>query len=117
MYFGALADKSAQEALQQAQAKPAAWQIYLINTNSEKRSPAQNKLFRSLVRRLAQQNGDSVAYWHDYLVKRFLGYDEVMTEDGYIHQVLPSTSELSVAEFSSFLSACLVFAAEHHITL
>lgn len=117
MYFGGLSQQSAQDALQLAQRAPEAWQIFLIKAGSEKRSPAQNKLFRSLLRRLAQQNGNSVEYWHDYLVERFLGYDEVVTEDGYIHRVLPSTAELTVNEFSGFLSACLVFAAEHHITL
>lgn len=117
MYFGALADKAAQDALQQAQKNPAAWQVYLVRTGAEKRTPAQNKFFRSLLRKFAQQNGNSVQYWHDYLIERFLGFDEVPTEDGYIRKVLPSTAELSVGEFSDFLSACLVLASEHHIHL
>ncbi|GBG14373.1 transcription termination/antitermination protein NusG [Novimethylophilus kurashikiensis] len=117
MYFGNLADKSAQAALVHAQHQPEAWQVYLVKTGAEKRTPAQNKFFRSLLRRFAQQNGNSVQFWHDYLVERYLGLDEVVTEDGYVRKVLPSTAELSVNEFSDFLSACLVLAAEHHITV
>lgn len=115
--FGILADPVVQTVLAKAQAQPEAWEVYLVQQGAARRSPAQNKFFRTLLRRFAQQNGHSVQYWHDYLVERFLGFDEVVDEDGYTRKVLPSTGNLSVGEFSSFLSACLALAAEHHIGL
>lgn len=117
LMFGTLADPLVQSILAKAQATPDAWEVYLVQQGAARRTPAQNKFFRSLLRRFAQQNGHSVQYWHDYLVERFLGFDEVSTEDGYLRKVLPSTGGLSVGEFSSFLSACLALAAEYHIDL
>lgn len=115
--FGPLTDPAVQAVLSKAQAEADAWEVYLVRQGAARRTPAQNKFFRSLLRRFAQQNGHSVRYWHDYLVERFLGFDEVTDEDGYLRRVLPSTGDLSVGEFSSFLSACLALAAEHHIDL
>lgn len=91
--------------------------VYLVEEDLRQRTPAQNRLFRKLLRAFAQQLGGSVAMWHDRMVERFLGYDEVLTEDGYTRQVLCSTSELSVTEFTQFLNACLAVAAEHNIQL
>lgn len=91
--------------------------VYLVEEDLRQRTPAQNRLFRKLLRAFAQQLGGSVAMWHDRMVERFLGYDEVLTEDGYTRQVLCSTSELSVTEFTQFLNACLALAAEHNIHL
>jgi len=114
--YGGLSDPSILAQIEKARQQPEKWAIYLVQGNSNERSPAQNRLFRSVLRKFAQQQGRSVQYWHDFLVERFLGYDDVVTEDGYVRKVLPSTSELSVAEMSEFLNACLTFAAEHQIT-
>lgn len=114
--YGSLSNLDVQVQLERARLQPEKWAIYLVQGNSNERSPAQNRLYRSVLRKLAQQQGRSVQYWNDFLVERFLGYDEVVTEDGYTRKVLPSTSELSVFEFTEFLSACLAFAAEHQIT-
>ncbi len=113
--YGSLADMKVREQLAQAQAQPEKWSIYLVQGNSNTRSPAQNRLFRSLLRKLAQQQGRSVQYWHDFLVERFLGFEDVVTEDGYNRKVLSSTTELTVAEFSEFLNACLTFASENQV--
>lgn len=110
--FGSLAEASVQADLARAQTSPEHWTVYLVRANGLKRTPAQNRLFHTLLRKLAQQQGRSVKYWYDYLVERFLGYIEVDTEDGDTRQVLTPTSELSVEEFSGFLNACLVFASE-----
>ena len=113
--YGSLADIKVREQLEQAKAQPEKWSVYLVQGNSNLRSPAQNRLFRSLLRKLAQQQGWSVQYWHDFLVERFLGFEEVVTEDGYQRKVLCSTSDLTVAEFSEFLNACLTFASENQV--
>lgn len=110
--FGSLADPSVQASLERAQGSPDGWTVYLVRANGAKRTPAQNRLFRMLLAKLAQQQGRSVRYWYDYLVERFLGFVDVETEDGDVRQVLQPTSALSVEEFSGFLNACLVFAAE-----
>lgn len=115
--YGSLGDAETRIALANALQKPEDWAIYLVKTNSAKRTLAQNKLFQALKRELAQQLGGSVSYWHDYLVERFLGFDEVETEDGYIRRVRCATSELTRAEFSRFLTACLVFAADKNVDL
>ena len=114
--YGSLGNMDVQVQLERARLQPEKWAIYLVQGNSNERSPAQNRLYRTVLRKLAQQQGRSVAYWNEFLVERFLGFDEVVTEDGYIREVLPSTSELTVAEFTEFLNACLAFAAEHQIT-
>lgn len=110
--YGSLSDAGVQAELSKAQATPDGWTVYLVRANGKKRTPAQNRLFRSVLTRLAQQQGPSVKYWYDYLVERFLGYEEVETEDGDIRHVLTSTSDLSVEDFSNFLNACLAFAAD-----
>lgn len=114
--YGSMANIDVQVQIERARLQPEKWAIYLVQGNSNERSPAQNRLYRTVLRKLAQQQGRSVQYWGDLLVERFLGFDEVKTEDGYIRKVLPSTSELSVAEFTEFLNACLSFAAEHQVT-
>lgn len=117
LLYGALSEPGIQSELTRAQAEPGEWTVYLVKARGAKRTAAQNVLFRRIVRRIAQQQGRSVQYWQDYLVSRFLGYDEVVTEDGFTRKVLCSTSELSVPEFSHFLNACLAFAADHQIDL
>lgn len=113
--YGSLEDAETRIALASALQKPQAWAIYLVKTNAAKRTQAQNRLYQALKRELAQQLGHSVQYWHDYLVERFLGFDEVETDEGYVRQVLCSSSELTVTEFSRFLTACLVFAADKNV--
>ncbi|HDR9103557.1 hypothetical protein [Paraburkholderia sp. A3RO-2L] len=113
--YGSLKDPEVRQKLELAQQKPEKWAVYLVYGNSDQRSPAQNRLYRSLLRKMAQQQGRSVQYWNDFLVERFLGFDEVMTEDGYLRKVLPSTTELTVAEFTEFLNACLTFASENQV--
>lgn len=110
--YGSLLDSAVCEALDNAKASPKAWSVYLVDENAGTRTSAQNMLYRRTLRRLAQQQGQSVQYWHEYLVERFLGFDEIRTEDGYTRKVLASTSDLSVADFTAFLNACLAFAAE-----
>lgn len=114
--YGSLGSLDVQVQLERARLQPEKWAIYLVQGNSNERSPAQNRLYRMVLRKLAQQQGRSVQYWSDFLVERFLGYDEILTEEGYIRKVLPSTAELTVAEFTEFLNACLAFAAEHQVT-
>ncbi|CAB5514292.1 hypothetical protein LMG26857_03351 [Achromobacter anxifer] len=113
--YGSLADAAIQADLSKAQEKPHRWTVYLVEANGAKRTDAQNRLYRRLLQKFAQQQGRSVAYWNEYLVERFLGYVDVVTEDGITLHALASTSELSVEEFSGFLNACLVLAAEMQI--
>lgn len=113
--YGSLEDNQVQLELSKAQQSPREWTIYLIPARGERRSDAQNRLYRRLLRKMAQQLGRSVKYWNEFLVERFLGLDEVETEDGCVLKVLCSTSELSVAEFTEFLNACLSFAADHQV--
>lgn len=113
--YGSLADAKVRTQLEHAQQQPERWAVYLVQGTSEPRTAAQNRLFRALLRRFSQQQGRTVQYWHDYLVERFLGFEEVITEDGYVREVLSSTSDLTVAEFSEFLNACLAFADENHL--
>jgi hypothetical protein len=114
--YGSLSNLDVQVQIERARLQPEKWAIYLVQGNSNERSPAQNRLYRTILRKLAQQQGRSVQYWNDFFVERYLGYEDVVTEDGYIRKVLPSTSELTVVEFSEFLNACLAFAAENQIT-
>lgn len=113
--YGSLSCPDVQARIELAKKQPDRWAVYLVEGNSNLRTAAQNRLYRSVLRKLAQQQGRSVQYWNDFLVERFLGFDEVRTEEGYIRQVLPSTSELYVAEFTEFLNACLVFASENQV--
>jgi hypothetical protein len=113
--YGSLMDPEVRTALEKAQLQPDKWAVYLVQGNSAQRTQAQNRLYRTVLRKLAQQQGRSVQYWNDFLVERFLGFDEVVTEDGYLKKVLPSTTELSVAEFTSFLNACLTFASDNQV--
>lgn len=113
--YGSLADPEVIAQLEKARQQPGKWSVYLVPGNANQRTPAQNRLYRSVLRKLAQQQGRSVQYWGDFLVERFLGYDEVSTEDGYLRKVLPSTSELTVVEFTEFMNACLAFAAENQV--
>jgi hypothetical protein len=113
---GSLADPEIQSMIMRARLQPEKWAVYLVQCTSTQRTVAQNRLYRSILRKLAQQQGRSVQYWNDCLVERFLGYDDVVTEDGYTRKVLSPTSELSVSEFTEFLDACIAFAAEHQIS-
>lgn len=117
MLCGPLSSGNVSLALDVARTEPDKWEVYLVKVGAKDRSLAQNRLFRRLLRRFAQQLGHSVQYWHDYLVERFLGFDEVMTEDGYVRKVLCSTGDLKMEDFSRFLSACLVVAAENQVDL
>lgn len=117
MAAGKLSEAPIRLLLDKALANPDNWQVYLVKTDGRKRTPAQNKLFRVVLRKMAQQQGRSVDYWHEYLVERFLGYDEVLSEDGYVRRVLCSTGDLSVAEFQQFLTACLNLAVDHQVDL
>lgn len=113
--FGCLAQPEVSAELAKAQQSPEKWTVYLVPMDGRQRTPAQNKLFRSLVRKLAQQMGRDVQYWQDFLVEKFLGFEEVATEDGYSRLVLASTADLTVAEFTSFLNACLSFASDNQV--
>lgn len=113
--YGSVADLNVRMQLERAMLQPGKWAVYLIQETSGQRTLAQNRLYRAVLRKLAQQQGRSVQYWNDFLVERFLGFDEVTTEDGYCRKVLASTSELTVTEFTEFLNACLVFASENQV--
>lgn len=116
-HCGSLAQPEIQAALTDAQQTPDNWMVYLVRQNSHKRSEAQNRLYRRLLSKFAQQIGPSVQYWHEFLVDKYLGCIEVPTEDGYMRSVLVSTADLSVSEFTSFLDACLRFASESQVDL
>jgi hypothetical protein len=113
--YGSLADAEVQAELAKSQQNPREWTLYIVPARGEKRTDAQNRLYRAVLRKLAQQMGESVKYWNDFFVERFLGFDEVLTEDGDLRRVPCSTSELGVAEFTGFLNACLSFAADHQV--
>jgi hypothetical protein len=113
--YGSLSDPDVRLEVEKAKLQPEKWAVYLVQGNSRQRTPAQNRLYRTVLRKLAQQQGRCVQYWNDFLVERFLGFDEVTTEDGYLKRVLPSTSELTVVEFTSFLNACLSFASDNQV--
>lgn len=115
--YGSLACADVRAALDVACNEAGAWDVYLVKNTERVRTPAQNRLFRMLLRKLAQQQGHSVQYWRDFLVERYLGFEEHVTEDGYLRRMLCSTAELSVTEFTSFLNACLAYAAEHQVEL
>lgn len=104
---GSLNDPHLAKVLAAAQRAPEHWTVYLVPAKGAKATPAQHRLYRRLVQKMAQQLGKSVEHWHKYLVERYLGFDEVETPDGDYRRVLPSTASLTVEEFSSFLHACL----------
>lgn len=110
-----LADPRARAELEKALENPEKWTIYLMPEKGEKRTEAQNRLYHRLLSKFAQKQGRSVKWWHHHLVETYLGYEEVINEDGYVRQWLPSTSSLSVAEFSDFLNACLVLAMDNDV--
>lgn len=110
--YGSLADRTVQKHLTEAQHQPENWTVYLVPANGALRTLAQNRMYHRVLQKLAQQQGRSVAYWHECLVVRFLGYTETLTEDGTVRRELASTATLSVEEFSGFLNAVLVLAAE-----
>jgi hypothetical protein len=110
--YGSLAEACVKNELSRAQENPDLWTVYLVRANGKKRTPAQNRLFHSLLRKLAQQQGRTVKFWYDYLVERFLGFIEVDTPDGDVRRILQPTSELDVEEFTGFLNACLIFAGD-----
>lgn len=114
-YHGSLSDPTVKRALATAQEKPEKWTVYLVQENGQPRTLAQNRLYQTLLRKFAQQQGRSVQYWNDFLVERFLGFEDVITEDGYLRKVLVSTTTLTVEEFSGFLNACLSFASENQV--
>lgn len=111
-HYGSLADAATRTELTKASEHPENWTIYLVNQNDRQRTLAQNKLYQVVLRKLAQQQGCSVQYWNDFLVERFLGFEDVNTEDGYTRKVLSATSTLTVTEFTGFLNACLTFSAD-----
>lgn len=113
--YGSLEDAEVQAELGKAQQAPREWTVYLVPVRGARRTDAQNRLYRNVLRKLAQQLGQSVKYWNDFLVERFLGFDEVLTEDGDLRRVLCSTADLSVSEFTNFLNACLSFSADHQV--
>ena len=113
--YGSLEDAEVQAVFAEAQQQPREWTVYLVPVRGAKRTLAQNKLYRRVLSKLAQQLGQSVKYWNDFLVEKFLGFDEVETEDGDLRRVLCSTADLSVSEFTSFLNACLSFASDHQV--
>ena len=113
---GTLDDPHVRDGLAKAHKAPVDWVITVAPAASQ-RTPAQNRFYRRLLAKLAQQLGHSVSYWHESLVEKFLGFDEILTEDGYTRRVLASTTDQSVAEFSSFLNACLVFAHESQVDI
>lgn len=112
---GSLADPELQQSLQALQPRAKDYTVYIVPGNGNKRTVEQNRMYRRLTQRMAHVLGKDVAYWNRFFVERFLGFDEVQNEDGYLRQVLVSTSSLTVAEFTSFLSACLAFAADHQV--
>lgn len=115
--YGSLADPKVQESLAIAQKRPDRWTVYLVNEAGGPRTPAQNKLLHHIYASLSQQLGKDPAYWRERLVKRFLGYEDILTEDGYTRQVLRSTSELSVSQFASFLTAIISWIEERGVKL
>ncbi|WP_144267393.1 hypothetical protein [Comamonas thiooxydans] len=113
--YGSLHDSRVQEALAKAQKSPEKWMVYLVHANGQQYTSAQMGLYRRLLRKFAQQQGRDVEYWNAYFVKRFLGYEEVPTEEGYVRRVPVSVSSLDCDEFASYLNACLVVAAESQV--
>ena len=112
MHYGSLADAATRTELAKASEHPENWTIYLVNLKDRQRTIPQNKLYQVVLRKLAQQQGRSVQYWNDFLVERFLGFEDVQTEDGYTRKVLSSTASLTVTEFTEFLNACLTFSSD-----
>lgn len=110
--YGSLTDPAVQQLLKTAQEAPEQWTVYLVQENSEPRTAAQNRLYHTVVASLSQSLGGSVEYWREHFIERFLGYVDVMQEDGYVTQRLRSTSDLNVRQFSGFLNAILAWVDE-----
>lgn len=115
MTWGPLTHPDVRAAVDAALVQPDHFVVFVVQNGGPQRTLAQNKLFRSLCARMAQQQGSSVTAVRDYLVERFLGAEYIETEDGSCRKVLPSTASLSVGEFSTFLTACLTLGQEMHI--
>jgi len=111
--MGSLASPEIKKGLAEAQAQPEKWIVALIPCSGKRRTDAQNRLYHAFLGQLAQTQGRSVMSWHEFLVEKFLGYHDVVGEDGYTRKALRSTSGLTVAEFTGFLSACFAWADEH----
>lgn len=114
MTWGPLTSPDVSAAVTTAQETPEHYIVFVIKNGGPQRTDAQNRMFRMLCMRMAQHQGTSVAEVRDYLVERFLGADYIETEDGF-RKLLPSTADMTVGEFSSFLTACLTLAQEMHI--
>lgn len=87
-----------------------------------KRSLPQNAIYWELLGEISkrlkpqgQQFSDEV--WHIYLVKRYLGADDVTLPNGKVESMRRSTADLDVAEFGVYFDKVQAWAAEHDVWL
>lgn len=86
-----------------------------------KRSNAANRAYWKLLHLIAGRPVRGVLYsadnWHRYFVSRFLGMEDYRLSNGITLLERRRTSELSVTEFSEYLTQVEAWAAEHDIYL
>jgi hypothetical protein len=82
----------------------------VLRKKSSKRSENQNRLYRVWVRLIAQETGNTEPDIHDYL--RYMFLRESVTISGESVVKIPSTTELTVEQMSSYMRYVEVFAAQ-----
>jgi hypothetical protein len=55
----------------------------------------------------------SVQAWHEYLKRKFIGAEEVKLPNGQTMTIAHSSADLSVDEFSTYVTKVEAWAAEH----
>lgn len=86
--------------------------ILTLQPEVERRRSIQNRRYWAVLNEIADQLGYDDETWHHYFARRFIGVKDVRLPDGEIIHVGQSTTELSVGEFTDYMTSIEAWAVE-----
>ena len=94
---------------------------YVIEVKPAKRSLEQNRLYWATLNDIAEQVVNGKAYepsiWHVYFKQLFLPDDVHELPDGSLHVSPPSSSKMTLEQFSEYVEKVTKWAIEHEVKL
>ena len=90
--------------------------ILTFQKEQEKRRNQQNRRYWAVLHELAEQlNINDVEAWHEWCKRRFIGVKEVTLPDGEVINIGRSSTDLSVKEFTDYMTSIEAWAVDQGV--
>lgn len=90
--------------------------LVTVKGEKEQRRNSQNRLYWQVLTEISEQLGHGTdEVWHEYFKRKFLGVKEVILPDGQIHYAGLSSADLTVGDFTDYITSIEAWATERGV--